>query len=492
MKTYDFLVIGGGIAGYSAALKVASEMSVAIVEMSDMGGTCLNRGCIPTKKFRQISALYDIKSKSNVKNKEYVKKLESNEEKNYIAGEIANTVNSIRTGLVESLEGAKIVIYHGKALASNGKNEIVVKNESGEERIGFRQLLIATGSKPALLDICNPNYNKKISSKCVFTSDSAFGEDCIAPSSILVIGGGIIGIEFAFIYSKLGVSVTVVEQKNRIATNFSEDVSRTITKMLRKRGVTIITGVRVEDIFEEDDEVIVTIENVENADDVQNEILVDRVLVAVGRTAVFDDDLVKSLDVTCDGGKISVDKKGKTSNDRVFAAGDVCSATNLAYVASRQGEIVADNILNYDNMPLDSETATTYDSFEKGNIPVCIYSDPEVAQVGICEDFITDDKSYTVFKYSLKGNGMAIIKGGKEGYVKIIAETDSGVIAGVELICPEAVEIVSICKEWIDDKKTIEYVSREIFPHPSVTEALKEAAKTLMTMRRGEKIEIHK
>lgn len=479
-REYDFLIIGGGAAGYSAAFKAVSQMRVAIIEKGDIGGVCLNRGCIPTKKMRWIASRYGRNNlKTSLPYHGEQKQLLIDDKS--IENGVREAVDDLRNGLVSSMRNAGIDVYYGNAHSARADNqEIIVEERNGSEVVlKYKWLLIAAGSQPVVPQIYNPLFNSKITGNSIFTSDSAFHVENVLPESILIVGGGVIGVEFASIYSDLGVKVIIIEQQDRIISKFSKDVSRTAARILRSKGVQVLTGYRVADVFEEDEEAVVTIESAEGNTG-KEEILVNKILVSVGRESVMNQGLLDDLGVKYEHKKICVNEHNETSNKQVYAAGDVCNEIQLAYVASYQGEQVAERIMNMSSNG-DSNSIEAGCRIDEMVIPSCVFIDPEIVQIGVNEDHIDKlYKTYAVSKYSLKGNGMAVLQDNKNGYVKLIVEKESGIVVGAELVCPDAVEMAALCKTWIDRKITAFEIAHEVFPHPSISESLREAAKMLI------------
>ncbi len=471
---YDLVVIGGGAAGYSAALKASDTMKVAIIEKDEMGGVCLNRGCIPTKRLRWIANRYGV-----VDPIESLRKLRGKEELDAETLErlIKESIDTMQEGLISAIRSAGIDIIRGKAISSKKRDEVEVLMDGELITIKYRWLLIATGAQPIIPEICDPLINKDISGRNIFTSDSAFKRENLKLTKILIIGGGVIGAEFASIYADLGVEVILVESRDRILNDFSEDISKIAAKILRRKGVKVLAGYSVLDIIEEGNESIVTLEDCACK---KEEVLVDRILVATGRKPVIDKKLLDDLGVNYENNMIVVDKYNKTSQNNIFAAGDVCCKVQLAYIASNQAEHIIYHINNLSMSNVLGLEENEHDICNNyASIPKCVFLDPEVVQVGMCDGQASREE-YMVSKFSLKGNGMAVLQNKSEGYVKLVAEKRTGKIVGVELVCPDAVEISSLCRAWIEKEKTGLEIANEIFPHPSITEALKEAAKRLL------------
>lgn len=477
IQTYDLLVIGGGIAGYSAALKASDKLKVAIIEEKFIGGTCLNRGCIPTKSYRWLSKQYTGKI-----NNLYTKKNDgfslSDQDRATTADFIKEKVVSLREGLSQTISNANIDMYQGRAVIAND-NTVTIKKDDELYALKFEYLLLAMGSEPIIPDICNSMRVLKKQMNNVVTTDDVFKKDNIAPESIVIVGGGVIGIEFASFLSNYGTNVSLVEQRDRLLPGFSEDISRTVAKLLRSKGIKIYNGWEVTDIQEEDDETIVCLRKISAGGESQiNEILVNKVLLAVGRKARIDNNLLKSLSVDIENGRIIVNSYYQTSNPHVFAAGDVCSKIQLAYVAELQGKIVAEEVINNFIDKKKEFKFNTNPPAELSNIPVCVFMDPEIAQIGICEDCADDH--YIISKSSLRANGLAVIQNSSDGYIKLIAEKELGRIVGVELVCPHAVEMISLCRIWIEKGMLAQEICGNIFPHPSISETIKDAAKKLI------------
>ncbi|SFB94393.1 dihydrolipoyl dehydrogenase family protein [Butyrivibrio sp. YAB3001] len=460
IEKYDLIIIGGGIAGYSAALKASQALSVAVIEAKKIGGTCLNVGCIPTKAYRQLIMEYK-NGNSFFKNDT---RLFTREKLADVFEEKINcSVSGLHDGLMQALKKNSIDVYQGKAILADDKM-VVVKNDSGEEkRLEYQFLLIATGAKPVVPSVFANEYSN------VFTTDKAFVKSNLIPKSIVIVGGGIIGVEFASFLADFGATTIIIEREDHILKkSFSVEVSQTVTKILRKKGVKIYTDCEVVGIEEEDDETIVRIQKRTSPirSDTE-EILTDKVLLSIGREPDLDNQLIQGLSVNVRDGAIVIDEYLKTSNPKVYAAGDVCGGIQLAYTAEYQGEMAALNVMS------SVMGEGKIHNGKVGMVPSCIYMNPEIASVGVKE---TDPDKCFAAKYSLKGNGMAIIENSDDGYVKLIFDQHSGELVGAELVCSHAVEMISLCKEWIEMRKTANDISNSIFPHPSLTEAFKEAA----------------
>lgn len=459
-KHYDLLIIGGGVGGYSVALRAREYgKSVAIIEANEIGGTCLNRGCIPTKTFLHIAEeirnrfLLDKNPKMRNDEMDFPVDLEER---------IREKVTVLRSGLSNTLKVAGIDIFQGKALAS-GENTInVVKpdpldnsDSNAYQPIRYGNLIIATGSKPLVPD-------GFLLGESIFTTDDAFLACNMGFNSIAIIGGGVIGTEFASIYADLGKEVTIIEPQKGLISGFSKELSGFVRVHLQRKGVKIKTSTSVIQISEEDGEVYIEL----SKDGVKEEILCDKSLICTGRCANIDDRLVSDLGISIFDGLIKVDQNNMTSNSVVYAVGDVCNPIQLAYTASKTGENVADYL--YGQVVVNS-----------GDIPKCIYMDVEVAQVGTIIDLDENDEFITE-KYSLKSNGRAVLEGRTHGFIRMTVEKKSGVLAGVEMAAPNAVDSIQLCKLLVDKRITVSEIAEMIYPHPSYIEAIKDSARLVI------------
>lgn len=455
-KQYDLLVIGGGIGGYSAALRASKYgMKAAIVEKSRIGGTCLNRGCIPTKHFLHIAKekAFAIREQS-----ELISDSKTYEDFEY---RINENVSVLQKGLSYSLDVAGVEVFYGTAVVKGdgviaiAKPERDERSDSGhEETLRYTHLIIATGSKPFIPKGIQPGEN-------IFTTDNAFLASNMVSDSIAVIGGGVIGAEFASIYADLGKKVTIIEAGDALVPGFSRQLSKFVRLHLQRKGVVIKILASVSHISDEDGEVYIEL----SGSDHKETMLCDKALICTGRIANIDETLASKLGIEVENGLICVDKHYRTSNNKVYAVGDVSSEIQLAYTASRAGEMVVDHIYGSTDM-------------EPGFVPQCIYMDTEVAQVGIVIDDENDE--YITEKYSFKANSMAVLEGKIEGFVRLTAEKRTGILTGVEMVSPCAVESIQLCKLLVDKRSSLREVSEMVFPHPSYIEAIRDSARLLL------------
>ena len=443
---YDVVVIGAGTGGYSAALRAAQlDRRVALVERDDrLGGTCLLRGCIPTKALLQSAAVMDTVNRSEEWG---IKASGEPDWSGVVAFEdkiVAKLVGGL-TGLVK-LRGIDVV--HGAARLVAGPAV-----EVDGRRLDATDVVIATGSTPKML----PGLEI---SEHVLTSDQALWLDRI-PSSAVVIGAGAVGLEFASIYRSFGAEVAVVEALPRLAPLEDEEVSKEIAKAFRKRGIASHSDAKVQEVKETGDHVEVTYETGETAT-----ASVDVCLVAVGRGPVTEGLGLEEAGVeTSDRGFVKVDGKLQTNVPHVWAVGDVADTPlQLAHVSFTEGMAVAERITGIEVADIDYV-----------NIPKVTYCTPEMASVGLTEAAARDQgREIVTEKLDFRAIGKADIVG-EGGFVKLVAEADGGAVLGVHMIGPHVTDLIAEAMLITNWEAVPAEVAALIHPHPTLSEGLGEA-----------------
>lgn len=451
-EIFDIAVIGGGPGGYVAAIKAAQlGMNTVLFENRELGGTCLNRGCVPTKSFLHSAELY-----SEAKNmEEFGVNCESvtpNFEK--MKENRDNTVSTLNGGIAQLLKQNGVTVINAKACV--GENNTITYND-GEEVIA-KDIIIAAGSSPARLPI------EGVDLEGVYTSDE-FTQEIKNLDSLIIIGGGVIGTEFASVYSAFGVKVTIIEAMERVLAMMDREVSQSLQMSFKKRGVDVFTSARV-----------MKLEKAENgvtcryiAKDKECEVTAQAVLVSVGRRANTEGLFKDGFTLECERGYIKVDDKFQTSKEHIYAIGDIIGKIQLAHMASAQGICAVENILGKENsICLDA-------------VPSCIYTSPEIASVGMSEDAAKNNGFDAVTgKYLTSGNARTLIAGGGRGFIKVTAEKDGGKILGAQLMCERATDIVNEFTTAIANSLTAKDMAKAIRPHPTFAEAVTEAVEDTM------------
>ncbi len=440
---YDIIIIGGGPGGYVAAVRAAQlKLNTALVEIGELGGVCLNRGCIPAKsllhaagivKSMEESAAFGIKAGSI--------------EIDY-ARVIANKDSQVKTltgGVRHLLKKNGVAVYKGEADIVSADTVMV-----GGQKLQCRHIVIAAGSSPVLPPIPG------IGNKNVITSNEALSLKEI-PKTMAVIGGGVIGVEMAFAFRRFGCKVSIVEMEPGIVPNMDADVARGLEAILRKEGVAVHTGVKVSEIRPGS--------IVYQAGDRQAEIPAEKVLAATGRAP---DGLSLSLDkagIAHTKGCIHVDSYLRTSLPSVFAIGDVNGKYMLAHVASAEGIRVVEGIAGAAR-PMDYTA-----------VPQCIYTEPEAAAAGLTEDqAIKQGFDIKVSRVPVTANGKSLVEGCAAGFSKIVADKKTNRILGLHILAPHASEMIAQGVSAIQYKASAQEIAQLIFPHPSVSELLLESA----------------
>lgn len=448
----DLIVIGGGPGGYVAAIRAAQlGCNVKLIEREKVGGTCLNRGCIPTKVLLHAAELKGSFDKA----RDYglsVKK--TSLDWKVLMDRKDATVKQLTDGVSALLESWGVEVIYGEASFVNSK-EIVVRDGNGTSKLRSDSFIIATGSKPSMPPI------EGLQGKGVLTSDDALQIEDI-PSSILIVGGGVIGVEFATLFSGLGCHVTVVEFLPRILTNIDEEMASYIHEVLSSKGVKIYTASRVTEVDDKGNYLAVTFQE---EDGKKIAVETEKVLLAAGRVPNTQALNLSSAGVETERGRIKVDKFMRTNVANIYAVGDCASPYMLAHVAMAEGEIAAENV------------AGEMREMDYSVVPSCIFTSPELASVGRSElDCQKAGIPVKVGRFPMVGNGRALTLGEAEGMVKIVADSKYERVLGVHILGPNATELISAACMAMKLEATVEEIAQLIFAHPTVGEALKEAA----------------
>ena len=454
-KEYDLIIIGAGPGGTDAAEEAASRgLKTAIIEKSCIGGTCLNRGCIPTKTILHTAELYREAREGNgigIINNENLKVdaavLQENKE---------SILDKLRSGLTYTMEHCGVDIIEGTGVITD-RNHVKV----GDSLIEADNIMIATGSVPGVPPIPGSDLPN------VVNSDEMLSLDRI-PESLVIIGGGVIGIEFAAIYSSLGCRVTVIEFLKRALCNLDKEIGRSVSMVLGKRGVDIHTNSRVEEITPGSDGKTLRCiyEKKGKACEAEGEM----VLIAAGRRPytdglICDESSEEVKQLKMEKGRIVVDENYETSVPGIYAIGDAIGGIQLAHVASAEGRNAAAHI------------AGGQPPVRMNEVPSCVYTDPELACVGITADDAKEAGIKVIArKYPMSGNGKSVLTQQERGFIKIIADAESEKILGAQMMCARATDMISQFSQAIASELTLDDMSKFIYPHPTFCEGIGKAA----------------
>lgn len=450
---YDVAVIGSGPGGYVAAIKASQlGLKVALVEQySKVGGTCLHWGCIPTKALLLNADLYE----KALQGKEFgILYKDINLDFRQVRARKDKIVKKLAMGTDFLMKKNKITTLKGRgSLAGQGK--VLVAGEAQAE-VRARKIVLATGSEAKLLP------GLEADGRCILTNKEILDLDSV-PKSLLVIGAGAVGIEFASIFARFGTEVTVVEMLPRILPVEDHEISDELKKILVKKRIKILTDARLENLAVQDGRAHAT---VSVAGGPVQELTADKALVAVGRRPMTEGIGLEALAIPTTMGFISVDEHMETKSPGIFAIGDIVPTQQLAHVASHEGILAMRHIAGEKTQPLN------YDL-----VPGCTYCSPEVASVGLTEN-AARERGYDVVvgKFPFAAIGKATILGENEGFVKMVCEKKYKQVLGLHMIGPHVTELVAEGTAIIGLEACAEDVSHLIHAHPTVSEGIMEAA----------------
>ncbi|WP_165996579.1 dihydrolipoyl dehydrogenase [Bacillus sp. Cs-700] len=461
-EEYDLVIMGGGTGGYVAAIRASQlGLKTAIVEKRELGGTCLHRGCIPSKALLRSAEVYATAKhgeKFGVMAKEIAldfKKVQ--ERKQGIVDQLHNGVKHLmKQGKIDVFEGFGRIL--GPSIFSPMPGTVSVEMNNGEENEMLipKNVIIATGSKPRTLP------GLEVDGDYVMTSDEALHMESL-PSSIIIVGGGVIGIEWASMLVDFGVEVTVLEYADRIVPTEDKDISKEAHKLMKKKGIKLFTGAKVMgESLTKDQGVSIQAEH----EGETKTFSADKMLVSVGREANVKNIGLENTTIEVDKGVIQTNEFFQTKESHIYAIGDVIGGMQLAHVASHEGITAVEHLADQDPTPIDYT-----------QVPSCIYSSPEMASVGLTESQAKEQgHNVKIGKFPFKAIGKALVFGESDGFVKIVADADNEDLLGVHMIGPHVTDMISeagLAK--VLDAASWE-VAHTIHPHPTLSEAIGEAA----------------
>jgi dihydrolipoamide dehydrogenase len=458
LKHYRVAIIGGGPGGYEAAIRLNQYgIDCVVVEKSRLGGICLNWGCIPTKALVKSSELwheiaeaesYGLAAKQGTL--DYAKLFARKNE----------VVEKLVSGVEFLFRKRQIPVLLSKALSINKTDEGFSIKLDNDEDISSDYVIIATGSVPKELP------NLKIDEKDILSSTGVLQMEQL-PKSLAVIGGGVVGCEFASVYNALGVEVHLIEFLPAILSTEDDEVAKRLQICLKKAGIRIKTGIGVNSYYKADNNIILKL-----SDD--SELAVEKALLCVGRTPLLGVKCLSAEPIKMNGA-IQIDKFMQTSIPNVYAIGDVTGKLPLAHTASKQGLIVAEHILS-----IEQKTPMHFDELKYENIPRCTFTNPEVSSCGLTEQQALDKyKEIKIGRFPFSANGKALAGGNTNGFVKIIATADDFQLVGMHIIGPNAAELIAQGSILINLKATATDVEKVVFAHPTLSEAIMEAIEDL-------------
>ncbi|OAT74651.1 dihydrolipoyl dehydrogenase [Parageobacillus thermoglucosidasius] len=461
-KEYDLVILGGGTGGYVAAIRASQlGLKTAVVEKGKLGGTCLHAGCIPSKALLRSAEVY-----AQTKNSEAFGVIAGDVRLDFAKVQARKfaIVEQLHKGVQHLMKKGKIDVYAGfgrilgPSIFSPMPGTISVEMNDGTENemLVPKNVIIATGSRPRTLP------GLEIDGEFVITSDEALQMETL-PSSMIIVGGGAIGIEWASMLNDFGVDVTVLEYADRILPAEDRDVSKELEKLLKRRGIAIVTEAKVlPETLEKGSRVTIRAEHKGE----QKTFTAEKILVSVGRQANIEGIGLENTDIVIENGVIQTNEFYQTKEPHIYAIGDVIGGLQLAHVASHEGIVAVEHIAGQNPFPID------YTMIAK-----CVYSRPEVASVGLTEEE-AKAKGYEVKigKFPFKAIGKALVFGEAEGFVKIVADQKTNDLLGVHMVGPHVTDMISEAGLARVLDATPWEVAHAIHPHPTLSEAMAEAA----------------
>ena len=451
---YDLIIIGSGPGGYVAAIRASQlKMNVAVIERAELGGICLNWGCIPTKSLLKSAQVFEYVNHAL----DYGIKItgEVKADFNAMISRSRNIADSMSKGIHFLFKKNNIVHLKGYGRLA-GSNTVEVQEPDGNRRsYSARNIIIASGARSKELPNLKQDGKKILGYREAMTLQQQ-------PASMVVVGSGAIGSEFACFYQSIGTSVTLVEFLPRIVPNEDEEVSKQLERSFKKMKMKVLTDSSVEAVDTSGEKCLVKIATAKGSEVVE----ADVVFSAVGVIANIEDLGLEGAGVKTEKGKVIVDDFYRTSVPGVFAIGDIVHGPALAHVASAEGIICVEKMAGMDVEPLDY-----------GNIPACTYTSPEIASCGLTEEAaVKAGYSVKVGKFPFTASGKATASGAKEGFIKLIFDSKYGELIGAHMIGANVTEMIAEIVVARKLETTAHEIIKAIHPHPTMSEAIMEAA----------------
>ena len=457
MRKFDLVVLGGGPGGYVAAIRAKQlGLNVLLLESNELGGVCLNWGCIPTKALLKVSEF-----KNNI-NKFKDFGIEVNGEISFniknVIQRSRNVSKQLSNGVKHLLKKNNVEVIKGFGSIYDIKGEVilnVLQDDGSNIKIGSKYLIIATGAKPRLIPGVDTTNNN------IWTAKDAMVPKSI-PKSITIIGSGAIGIEFASFYNDMGSKVTVVEMENSILPNEDQEVSETAKNIFSKRGINFLNNSSLISVDTSKNNIISEIKSNNKVINIDSE----KLLLAIGITGNIQNLGLEKSNIKIENGHIITDDKMRTNVKNVYAIGDVTQPPWLAHKASHEAIIASEVIAGLKNVHI----------LDKSSIPSCTYSYPQIASIGLNEKQAKDNGlKIKVGTFPFLGNGKSITMGVSDGFIKTIFNDETGELIGAHMIGSEVTELInsfSIAKQLETTEKDI---INTVFAHPTLSEALHES-----------------
>jgi dihydrolipoamide dehydrogenase len=456
-KEYDLLVIGAGPGGYVAAIRGAQlGLRVGVVERKTVGGVCLNEGCIPSKALirnAEVLALFKRRAEFGISC-------------DNLKADFGVAVERSQKAVKRLTKGVEFLFKKNRVdlikatgrLVASGK--VQVKGEDGKERrVVAKKIILATGTRVRSLP------GVEIDRSDILTSDEALLLKRL-PKSFLIIGGGATGVEFAYVFAVYGVEVTLVELMPRLLPTEDHEISEHLEGAFKKLGIRVLTATRVEGVKRDGKQLTVALKSERKGEKASDLLEVEKILVAAGRQANVEDLGLEGVGVKLEKGFVRTDEHLETTASGTYAIGDVAGKALLAHSAMAEGVYVAERIAGRNPVPLDYQ-----------NVPNCVYCQPQVARVGWTEEEARKSgREIRIGRFPFQANGKALALGETEGFVKIVADTKYGEILGVHMIGAEVTELIGEATLARFVEATAFEVKGTIHPHPTLSEAVMEAA----------------